>query len=66
MYRYKPAFLPQIKKAIALPQEFEKKWAKPDWKSVLTDKKVGLSVWQRVTEDGLNSIKAYGSINRST
>jgi hypothetical protein len=65
MYRYKPAYMPQIKKAISQPKEFEKKWVCPDWKQVLTDKKVGLTVWQRVTEEGLNSIKAQAILPRS-
>ena len=53
MHRYKPEYMPQIKKAIALPQEFERKWALPEWKQVVNDKKVNLKVWQRTTAEGL-------------
>ena len=37
--------MPQIKRAVELPKEFERKWALPEWKQVINDKKVNLQVW---------------------
>lgn len=51
-HRYKPQYMPQIKKAIELPKEFERKWALPEWKQVINDKKANLKVWQRTTSEG--------------
>jgi hypothetical protein len=65
-HRYKPQYMPQIKRAVELPKEFERKWALPEWKQVINDKKVNLQVWQRTTPEGLQSIKATAIINRST
>ena len=62
MHRYKPEFLPQIRKAIKSIQEYDSKLALPDWKNVLVDKKAGLVVWQRVTAEGLNAIKAQAVV----
>ncbi len=65
-HRYKPQYMPQIKRAIELPKEFDRKWALPEWKQVINDKKAALKVWQRTTAEGHQSIKASGTINRTT
>jgi hypothetical protein len=45
MHRYKPEFMPQIRKALGLKQAFYRSWEHPDWKQVIDDKKEGLVVW---------------------
>ena len=45
MNRYKPQYMPQIKKAIDSPNEFDRKLALPEWRQVIHDKKVNLKVW---------------------
>ena len=65
MHRYKPQYMPQIKKAIDSPNEFDRKWNLPEWKQVIYDKKVNLRVWQRAAPDGHPCIKATAIINRT-
>lgn len=45
MHRYKQVNMPQIRKAQNSIKEFNDMWEFEDWKSVLTDKSVGLNVW---------------------
>ena len=45
--------------------EFERKIPLSDWKVSVDDKKEGLTVWVRTTDEGLNAVKAQGVINFS-
>jgi len=64
MHRYKPEHYPLIKKVQGAVDLFKKKWDSPLWKEVTNDKKENLVIWQRVSEEGLNTVKASGFINR--
>ena len=46
--------------------EFNRRWDSPHWKEVTTDKKEGLVVWQRTSEEGLNTVKASSIINKGS
>lgn len=65
MSRYKPENIPMIKKGIATMSDFDKNWAHPDWKVALTDKSEGLVVWQRITLEGINAVKASAIVERT-
>ena len=43
---------------------YNKKAVEPDWKVSIDDKKDGLTIWQKVTPDGLNAIMATAIINK--
>lgn len=58
MSRYKPGNIPMIKKGISSMSDFDTNWTHPDWKVALTDKSEGLVVWQRITPEGVNAVKA--------
>ena len=64
MHRYKPQHYSLIKKVQGGMELFKKKWDHPAWKEVTFDKKEQLTIWQRVSEEGLNTIKASGFINK--
>ena len=65
MSRYKPENIPMIKKGIATMSDFDKNWVHPDWKVALTDKSEGLVVWQRITLEGVNAVKASAIVERT-
>lgn len=61
---YKPENIPYLNKAQGFYEQYMEGWAKPDWKTIIEDKKAGLMIWQR-NEGGLKAMKAEAIIDRS-
>ncbi len=63
--RYKPENISLLKRAIESITTYERCYSYADWKVISEDKKEGITIWQRTTAEGLNSVKAQGTVNRT-
>ena len=54
-----------MKRASNSVKEFERRMNLTDWKQALEDKKEGLLIWQRESDEGRNAMKATGIIDFS-
>ena len=54
-----------MKRAVKSSAEYERRMNLTDWKQVIDDKKEGLVIWQRESDEGRNAMKASAIIDYS-